>query len=104
MMRDTMHSAADVMHVGEAWVKGAITVRNLPPGVAKAVREKARREKLSLNKAVVRLLEEATGQAQSGAPAVHDDLDALAGTWSQAEYDEFRDSQREHRRMRRRST
>ena len=39
----------------------AITVRNLPPAVAKAVKEKARKEKLSLNKAIVRLLEEATG-------------------------------------------
>ena len=44
----------------------AITVRNLPPAVAKAVREKARKEKLSLNKAIVKLLEEATatGSAQ----------------------------------------
>ena len=39
----------------------AITVRNLPPAVAKAVKEKARKEKLSLNKAIIRLLEDATG-------------------------------------------
>jgi predicted HicB family RNase H-like nuclease len=50
---------------------GAITVRNLPPAVAKAVKEKARREGLSLNKAVVRLLEEATGQKRDPRSASH---------------------------------
>jgi hypothetical protein len=78
---------------------GAITVRNLPPKVAKAVRDKARREKLSLKRAVVRLLEEATGNAPEAAPSVHHDLDELAGIWSRAEYDAFRESLREHRQI-----
>ena len=77
----------------------AITVRNLPPAVAKAVREKARREKLSLNKAVARLLEEATGNADRGKQIVHHDLDTLAGTWSEAEYREFMASLHEQRRI-----
>jgi len=48
----------------------AITVRNLPPAVAKAVRQKAKKEKLSLNKAVVKLLEEATGvERRAGHPS-----------------------------------
>ena len=63
----------------------AITVRNLPPAVAKAVRDRARREKLSLNRAIVRLLEEATGET-SGKKMVHHDLDHLAGKWSEREY------------------
>ena len=67
----------------------AITVRNLPPAVAKAVKEKARKEKLSLNKAIVRLLEEATGTDTGKRKAVHHDLDHLAGTWSETEYQEF---------------
>lgn len=67
----------------------AITVRNLPPAVAKAVREKARREKLSLNKAVVRLLEEATGQPPARRVARHDDFEKYAGTWSREEADQF---------------
>ena len=75
----------------------AITVRNLPPAVAKAVREKARKERLSLNRAIVKLLEVATGVAEPGKPVVHHDLDHLAGTWSEAEYQEFMEAVREHR-------
>ncbi len=77
----------------------AITVRNLPPAVAKAVKEKARKEKLSLNKAIVKLLEEATGSDPGKKKAIHHDLDHLAGTWSQAEYEEFMASLREHRQV-----
>lgn len=67
---------------------GAITVRNLPPAVARAVRERARREKVSLNKAIASLLEEATGVGASK-PRLHHDLDHLAGTWSEDEYRTF---------------
>lgn len=76
----------------------AITVRNLPPAVAKAVREKARREKLSLNKAIVRLLEEATG-AEPTRRVLHHELDHLAGSWSEEEYQEFMEALREQRRI-----
>jgi hypothetical protein len=76
----------------------AITVRNLPPRVRKAILEKARKERLSLNKAVVRLLEEATGAGATEAkrPLNHD-LDHYAGTWSKEEYDEFMRSLAEQR-------
>lgn len=76
----------------------AITVRNLPPAVAKAVRERARRERLSLNKAIVRMLEEATG-AGAGKRAVHHDLDRFFGTWSRAEADAFDVVVREQRQI-----
>ena len=77
----------------------AITVRNLPPAVAKAVKEKARKEKLSLNKAIVRLLEEATGAEKGKKKVIHHDLDHLAGTWSEAEYQEFMAALREQRQI-----
>ena len=76
----------------------AITVRNLPPAVAKAVREKAKKEKLSLNKAVVKLLEEATGAVPKGR-AIHHDLDHLAGRWSEEEYQQFMAALREQRQI-----
>jgi len=76
----------------------AITVRNLPPAVAKAVREKAKKEKLSLNKAVVKLLEEATGVEPKGQD-IHHDLDHLAGRWSEEEYQQFMDALREQRQI-----
>jgi hypothetical protein len=76
----------------------AITVRNLPPAVAKAVKEKARKEKLSINRAIVRLLEEATGEKR-GKKVVHHDLDHLAGKWSEEEYQRFMDALREQRQI-----
>ena len=77
----------------------AVTVRNLPPGVAKAVKEKARKEKLSLNKAIVRLLEEATGVEQGNRKVVHHDLDRFFGTWTKEEADAFDEAMREHRQI-----
>ena len=67
----------------------AITVRNLPPRLAKAVRERARRERTSLNGAVIRLIEERLGAGHAKpAAAQHHDLDFLFGTWTK-EADEF---------------
>ena len=77
----------------------AITVRNLPSAVAKAVRERARREKLSLNKAVVSLLEEATGAGKEKRRVVHHDLDRFFGTWTKQEADAFDAALREQRQI-----
>ena len=79
----------------------AITVRDLPPDVGKAIKRMAQKEGLSLNRTVVRLLEEATGNAgsQTPKPDEHHDLDHLAGSWSQAEYEEFMEALGEQRRV-----
>lgn len=77
----------------------AITVRNLPPAVAKAVRAKAKRERLSLNKAVVKLLEEATGQGDSPKKRVHHDLDRFFGGWTKEQADAFDRALREQRQI-----
>lgn len=77
----------------------AITVRNLPPAVAKAVKERARKEKLSLNKAIVRLLEEATGGGKGKRRVVHHDLDRFFGTWTREEADAFDEALREQRQI-----
>lgn len=78
----------------------AITVRNLPPQVAKAIRQKARQERLSLNKVVIGLLEQATGTAKkpAGRPA-HHDLDRFFGTWTREEADAFDRTLREQRQI-----
>jgi len=76
----------------------AITVRNLPPAVARAVRDKARKDKVSLNRAIVRLLEEATGE-KGGKKVIHHDLDHLAGRWSEKEYQQFMVALREQRQI-----
>lgn len=68
----------------------AITVRNLPPAVARTIRERASREGISANRAVISLLEEATGKKRPrGAAPVHHEFDALAGSWNREESVEF---------------
>ncbi len=68
----------------------ALTVRNLPLEVAKAIKDKATKERRSLNQTVVSLLEEATGEkARSRKATVHHDLDHLFGVWSKEEADDF---------------
>jgi len=76
----------------------AITLRNVPPQVAREVEKRAARAGVSLNRAVVELLEEATGHARTRqrGPRYHD-LDALAGTWSEEEAREFDASLAEQR-------
>lgn len=70
----------------------AITIRNLPPAVAKAIRSRAKKERRSLNQTVVALLEEATSTKpgpKASPAALHHDLDHLFGVWSKEEADEF---------------
>jgi hypothetical protein len=77
----------------------AITVRKIPPAVARAVKERARKEGLSLNKAVIRLLEEATGVDPRKRKVVHHDLDRFFGTWTQREADAFDATLKEQRQI-----
>lgn len=63
----------------------AITLRNLPDEVARAIRRRAEREGLSLNKAVLAVLAERLGVAPGATPARYHDLDELAGAWTDAE-------------------
>ena len=68
----------------------AITLRDVPPELARLIQRRAEQEKMSLNKTVVRLLEEGTGlQQKKKAKPLHDDLDALAGSWTQREARDF---------------
>lgn len=66
----------------------AITLRNIPPKLHETIRKRAGKDGLSLNKTVIRMLEEAAGQRTIG-PKLHDDLDQLAGTWSDEEGSAF---------------
>lgn len=79
---------------------GAITVRNLPPELARVIQQKAKKEKISLNHAVMDLLETATGLGKRLKKEVlHHDLDELAGSWSEQEYEEFAEALREQRQI-----
>jgi len=69
----------------------AITLRNLPPELAKTIRQKAEEQGTSINKAVINLLEEGTGirGKKNGKKSLHHDLDSLAGSWTKDEAEEF---------------
>lgn len=62
----------------------AITLRNVPGPIDHAIRKKAKKQGLSINKALIQLLEEHLGEktTQAGTHRFHD-LDALAGSWSE---------------------
>ena len=68
----------------------AITLRNVPPHVARQIERKAREDKTSLNRAVITLLDERTAtleKKESKAP--RRDLSFLVGMWSKMEADAF---------------
>jgi hypothetical protein len=69
-----------------------LTIRGFDPDVAEEVRELARRERLSLNQAVMQLLRRAAGRHKEGDARAHrvgSSLDDLAGTWSERDEKEF---------------
>jgi hypothetical protein len=57
----------------------AITLRNIPPEVQKAIRSKALQKRISVDKAVIELLQERIGILQDRKKTIHDDRDELAG-------------------------
>lgn len=61
----------------------AVTVRQIPRELARAIERRASSARTSVNKAVIGLLEEAAGLARKeGTRTRHHDLDALAGSWT----------------------
>jgi hypothetical protein len=69
----------------------AITLRNLPSELAEAVRKEAERNRTSVNKAVISLLEKRTEahKKKRVRKQEYDDLDSLAGAWTKKEAAEF---------------
>jgi hypothetical protein len=77
MMRDMLHAMKP------------ITLRGLPPELAKRILEKAADSGESLNRIVIDLLEQGSGLRRKPRPVLHHDLDSLAGAWSAEEADAF---------------
>ncbi|MDD5673588.1 MAG: hypothetical protein PHC61_05470 [Chitinivibrionales bacterium] len=67
----------------------ALTLRQIPTPVEKAIREKAAREHLSLNKAVVGMLEESVSGKQKATSRRYHDLDWLFGSWNKKQSEDF---------------
>ena len=67
-----------------------ITLRNIPPDVARHIEERSAQSGLSLNKTVIAILEDGLGLSDAGRPrARHNDFDEFCGIWSKEEADEF---------------
>ena len=77
----------------------AITLRNVPAMLQEAIQRRAETDGLSLNKTVIRMLEEAAGQRTASVRELHEDLDHLAGTWSEEEAAVFEAALVEQRRV-----
>ncbi len=77
-----------------------ITLRNIPPDVARRIEEKSARSGLSLNKTVISILEEGLGLSGGERPRVrNNDFDEFCGIWSEEQADEFDRSLAEQRRI-----
>jgi hypothetical protein len=76
-----------------------ITLRNIPPELARKLEERRRLEGISLGKAALRILEEGAGLKKDRRPVLHHDLDSLAGTWTKEEARIFERSLRDQRKI-----
>ena len=78
----------------------AITLRGVPPEVARMIQRKSHETGESLNKVVIELLEAGAGvRRRRGRKVVHHDLDDLAGAWSREEAAAFDRSLKDQREI-----
>lgn len=66
-----------------------MTLRGIDEKTADALKERARQEGTSVNAITLRLLRESLGIDKRKRQRTYNDLDHLAGTWSQEEANEF---------------
>lgn len=69
-----------------------LTLRGLDPRLERAIRDLAKRERISLNKAALRLLEKGAGVANEPVDRIGHSLDHLIGTWTDQEASQFLES------------
>ena len=68
---------------------GAITIRGIDNEIAKALKERAKKEGASINSIVLRIVREALGLEKKKRTIIYTDLDHLSGTWDKKDYAEF---------------
>ena len=76
----------------------AITLRKIPPEIARKIRRRAEERGISLNRAVIDLLQEG-GKTLRKTERGFDDLDALFGRWTSKDAAAFDRSLRGQRRI-----
>ena len=84
----------------EAIILKQITIRSIPDEITKTVRKEAARKGVSLNKAIISLLEKAvSGKPEQKKRTLYHDLDHLAGIWSREESAEFEKNLKTQRKV-----
>ena len=68
---------------------GAITIRGIDETTARILKERARKEGVSVNAVLLKTLREALGLEKRRRTVIYDELDHLAGTWSEKDFVEF---------------
>ena len=77
-----------------------VTIRNIPPHLARIIRRKAEADGASINKTVLSLLDERAGASKKKPRRpLHHDLDALAGSWTAREASAFEKALAEQRQI-----
>jgi plasmid stability protein len=66
-----------------------MTLRGIDEKTAEALKERAQKEGSSVNAVTLRLIRESLGLDKRKRNVIYNDLDHLAGTWSQEEVAEF---------------
>lgn len=66
-----------------------ITLRGIDEAISGALKEKARREATSVNAVLLKILRESLGIEKKKRRVVYNDLDHLAGTWSEKDVADF---------------
>lgn len=66
-----------------------MTLRGIDQTLSDALKEKARQEHGSINTVVLRIIKESLGLEKKKRNVIHNDLDYLAGTWSEKDAAEF---------------
>lgn len=67
----------------------AVTLRNLPPQLDRTIRQRAKKKGVSVNKAVIGLLQDHLGESERKPARRYHDLDELAGSWTKQEAEAF---------------
>ena len=68
---------------------GAITIRGIDETTARTLKERAKKEGVSVNAVLLKTLRESLGLEKRRRTVIYDDLDHLAGTWSEKDFVEF---------------
>ena len=66
-----------------------ITIRGIDETTARVLKERAKKEGISVNAVLLKTLKESLGLETKNRTVVHTDLDHLAGTWTEKDFSEF---------------